>query len=105
MDIDKYLQPEYDFSRLMPEELGWLDNATEEEIIYVLKNPRTVWNPQPGYPISYNRWYAVGFSYRSRCFDVIITLNEEHKHTLLLVNLTDEYGIELSWCRKQGRIL
>ena len=99
MDIDKYLEPEYDFSRLMPEELSWLDNATENEVIYVLKNPRTVWKSQPSYPTEYNRWVVVGFSNRSRCFDIIITLSEEHRLTILLINLTNEYGIEFSWCR------
>jgi len=104
MNIDKYFEPDFDFSQIDQEELKWMGDVTTDEIVYAFKNRRSVCYDQAGYPPVYNRWFCVGFSYLSRCFDMLVTINDRSEVTFLIINLTDEYGIERFWCRK-GPIL
>jgi hypothetical protein len=103
MDIDKYLKPEFDFSRLDQIELKSLRDVTIEDILYAFKNPRTETYPQPDFPIEENRWFAIGFDSQSRCFEMLVHLNDDIKYSFLTINPANEHGIRLLWCRRPKR--
>lgn len=96
MDIEKYLQPEFDFSRLGLIELELMEDISFEEIINAYKNRRT--RVYTGYPLKDNRWFCVGFGNRSRCLEMFVHFNEHHKISFIDINLANEYGIESYWC-------
>jgi hypothetical protein len=99
MDIDRYLQPEFDFSRLGPIEWELLGDITEDELLFVLRNSRTVWYDRNDYAPGAYRWHCFGFGSRSRCIELIVTIDQSNRIALIDANLTNEYGIEHYWCR------
>jgi hypothetical protein len=100
MDIDKYLVPDFDFSRLGPIEIELMGDITFEEAVSALRNIRTTTLPDLGYPLKSNRWFSVGFGSRSRCLEILFQFSDDDKISFIDINLADEYGIELHWCRK-----
>jgi hypothetical protein len=101
MDIDKYLEPEFDFSRLFPDELDMI-GVTEDEVIDAFKNASTKMLPDWQYPFQANRWFGIGFSGRSQCLEMLIGFNSDsNKFIFLTVNLANEYGIKILWCRQR----
>lgn len=94
MDIDKYLIPEFDFSRLDPDEFEADPVITREELIQVFKDQRSTWGPQKDYPLQNNRWTCFGVSQRWRCFLLLITIDHDGKYVFISFNLL-EYGTGL----------
>ena len=99
MDINKYLQPEFDFSQLDSVEFENSPDVTPVELMSAFRNGRTRAYNDLQYPIEYNRWYCLGFSHRSRCFELIMTINDYGKYVFLSFNLLNEYEIGLFWCQ------
>lgn len=95
MDIDKYLMPDFDFSRLDPVEFEVDQDVTPYELMSVVRNPRTRATNDEGWPIKYNRWRCLGFSHRSRCFELLLGFSKDHKYSIISFNLLDEYGTGL----------
>lgn len=80
MHIDKYLQPEFDFSRLDPLEYEESPDVTPSELMYVFKNAGTKVDDDIQYPPEAYRWFCVGFSQCSRWFELIMTTNDDGKY-------------------------
>ena len=99
MDINKYLEPEFDFSRLNPIEFELRPDVTLDELVYVFNNRNSIVNMDMNYPIEFNRWKYIGFSHKHRCFEADI-LFENGKYVFINFNLLNEYGIRLLWCKK-----
>lgn len=95
MDLDKYLIPEFDLSRLDPVEFELDQDVTPYELKSVVKNPTTRAINDDGWPIEYNRWRCFGFSNRSRCFELLLGFNMDHKYSIISFKLLDEYGTGL----------
>lgn len=100
MDIDKYLRPEFDFSRLGPMELELMGDITANEIVIAFKSRGA--RTYPCYPLEYDRWFCLGFGDRMRCLEIYFEFDDNHKISFIDINLANEYGIERYWCR-QGR--
>jgi hypothetical protein len=49
-EIDKFLEPEFDFSQINPEEFEWMGNVTPHEIEQAFRNHRTVFYDCPQIP-------------------------------------------------------
>jgi hypothetical protein len=98
MDIDKYLMPEFDFSRIHPVEFEASPDVTIDELIYVFRNRSTRANNIKGYPLHDDRWRFIGFSQRFRCFELLVATDKYGKYVFLSFNLLNEYGIRLHWC-------
>ena len=102
MDIDDYLEPEFDFSRLGPIELELMKDITFDEVINAFMNKRTRTHPYPGYPLRANRWISVGFSDRARCLGMLFQFNRNHMISFIDINLANDHGIEKLWCDKKA---
>lgn len=100
MDIDRYLEPEFDFSRIIQEDFEIARDVTIDELIYVFRNRSTCTEHVGGYPLHESRWYSLGFSQRFRCFELFGKIDDDGDYVVLTFNLLNEYGIRLLWCKK-----
>jgi uncharacterized DUF497 family protein len=103
MDIDQYLDPEFDFSRLTPEDFLGLENVKFDDIVQVYSNPRTRLYDHSN-PFQSDRWECIGFSKQSQCLQVIFDFTDDHKISFILIKLSNEYDIKQYWCRRLRRI-
>lgn len=101
MDINKYLEPEFDYSRINLEEFQWMGGITFSEIEQVYRNPSTRFYDRSYPPSKRNRWDCIGFTDGSRCLELAFEYNDANgKISFILINPPTEYGIEQYWCRR-----
>ena len=100
MDIDKYLEPEFDFSSLDPVEFEISPDVTLDELVHVVRNKTTEMGDDTGYPVEHDRRYCIGFSHRYRCFEIYLTSDANGRIVFLTFKLLNEYEIGLFWCKK-----
>ena len=95
MDIDKYLEPEFDFSKLDPDHLRMMGNVTTDDLEYVIHNRRTCFHDD--YPLKRNQWAIVGFTSRAQCLFMLLRF-QQGKYCFLDIKPADKYDIEQLWC-------
>lgn len=97
MDLDQYLEPEFDFSLLDMEELRSMGDLALSELISVFRSNGTTTVNMPGWPLSEFRYLAVGISHRARCLFILYRYRYD-KIYFTDVNYATDEDIKRFWC-------
>ncbi len=98
MDIDKYLQPEFEFSGV---DFNYMraHGISIKEVKEVISNARTATDDfLEEYP-EHCRWISTGFSERARCLIIVLKFRD-NRFIFQNIKLATEYDIEHYWCRR-----
>lgn len=97
MDLDQYLTPEFDFSRLDMDDLRSMGNVALSELVSVVRNSKTTIDNTPGWSLSQYRYFAVGISHKARCLFILFS-HKNGKICFTDVTFANEDDIKRFWC-------
>jgi hypothetical protein len=98
--MNRFFEPEFDFSELSAIRLQQVGNVTLDELVFVYKNKCTRMYDFSQFPKSSAYLFCVGFSSKSRCFFIALDY-KNGKYRFLDVKLASENEIEEFWCGRR----